>query len=29
VEEAIQSKDEKDESEKETSNDSSNFHVRF
>ena len=27
VEEAIQSKDEKDESEKETSNDSNNFHV--
>jgi hypothetical protein len=29
VEEAIQSKDEKNESEKETSNDSNNFHVGF
>src|SRR5438552_3156593 len=29
VEEAVQSKDEKDESKKKTSDDSSNFHVRF
>jgi hypothetical protein len=29
VEEAVQSKDEKDESQKETSDDSNNFHVSF